>query len=760
MLPFGELRGGFIMRSDLGELITEVNEVDQQETVPLGTAQWMGLWDANRRLGWQADLSGRLLIGEALDAEATTLSYTDDRHVTLIAGTRGGKGAGVIVPNLCRWRGSCIVIDPKGENATVTARRRGGGSDYTDGMGQEVRILDPFGEVPLASSLKARFNPLDVIDPDSDLAVDDAGRIAAAIIVRESKNDPFWEDAARGLVKGLILHVLTFPSFKDIRNLVTVRKLLMEGDWLGIGAARAMGVEEHLPTPFAMLWQSMIRNKAFDGVVSGVGEQMFSMANKSEKTLSGILEQARTSTVFLDGAPMRRLLEKSDFDLSEIKTSPRGLTIYLTLPQRYMDTHFRWLRLMVTLALGEMERIKGRPKTGYPTLFLLDEFPGLKRMEVIENAVAQAAGFGVKFFFVTQNLPQLKHEYDENWETFVSNSGLKIFFQVDDHFSREYLSKLLGEREVRRQSHSTSDSRSTSDTEGTSATNTFGRSDNTGFSNIQNYMFFGERGDNSRSSGTSVSDSHGTSRSTSQSNSKTDGVSEGVHKRPLLSPDEIGRFLSRIDDKGHPAYPGLILALTPGQHPLAARRINYFESPKFEGCFDPHPDHPPPLTLAELADRDAHRAAQRAAQRAAAQIPPWAQPAAAQIPPWARPVIEPETDGLWDKLRLIWFSLTSKLPAISGAVVLGVIVLVVIAARHIPSSPASIASGPAVVDHPAQLNLRDCPAANCGIVATLNKGDPVTVTKSYDNGWKAVSVRYKNGTTVEGFVNGEFLSRK
>ena len=26
----------------------------------------------------------------------------------------------------------------------------------------------------------------------------------------------------------------------------------------------------------------------------------------------------------------------------------RGLTIYLTLPQRYMDTHFRWLRLMVS----------------------------------------------------------------------------------------------------------------------------------------------------------------------------------------------------------------------------------------------------------------------------------------------------------------------------------------------------------------------------------------------------------------------------
>ena len=585
------------MRSDLAELITEVNEVDQQETVPLGTAQWMGLQEATQRLGMSPNQSDRMWIGEAFDGSATPLGYSDDRHVTLVSGTRGGKGAGVIVPNLCQWRGSCIVIDPKGENATVTARRRGDGSDYAHGLGQEVRILDPFGEVPLASSLKARFNPLDVIDPESDLAVDDAGRIAAAIIVRESKNDPFWEDAARGLVKGLILHVLTFPSFKNIRNLVTVRRLLTEGDWLGIEIAKGQGVDaKDLPSPHNFLWQAMIRNKAFGGVVSGVGEQMFSMSDKAEKTLTGILEQARTSTIFLDGAPMRRLLEKSDFDLNAIKTSARGLTVYLTLPQRYMDTHFRWLRLMVTLTLGEMERIKGPPKTGYPTLFLLDEFPGLKRMEVIENAVAQAAGFGVKFFFVTQNLPQLRHEYDENWETFVSNSGLKIFFQIDDHFSRNYLSNLLGEREVQRRSRSGSDSQSqsTSTTDGRSSTYTTGTSNNSSDGETRDPGLFGFRGplrqrNSSTSWGTTTSEAHGksSSRSDSQSASSTAGWSDGIHKRPLLSPDEIGRFLSRIDDKNNPAYPGLVLALTPGHHPLAAHRINYFELAEIRGLLRP-----------------------------------------------------------------------------------------------------------------------------------------------------------------------------
>ena len=99
---------------------------------------------------------------------------------------------------------------------------------------------------------------------------------------------------------------------------------------------------------------------------------------------------------------------------------------------------------------------------------------------------------------------------------------------------------------------------------------------------------------------------------------------------------------------------------------------------------------------------------------------------------------------------------------IGGAVVLGVIAVVAITALNIRSSPASIISGPAVVDNAPQLNLRTCPAAtaNCGIITKLNRGDEVTVTKSYDNGWKAVTVRNDDGTTVKGFVNGDFLSRR
>jgi WD40 repeat protein len=99
------------------------------------------------------------------------------------------------------------------------------------------------------------------------------------------------------------------------------------------------------------------------------------------------------------------------------------------------------------------------------------------------------------------------------------------------------------------------------------------------------------------------SDGTSFSRSRSGGDSTTSGWSEGVHKRPLLNPDEIGRLLARVDDRRRPGYPGLVLALVPGEHPLLARRVNYFESPRFLGFFDPHPNHSPPPTLAELGNR-------------------------------------------------------------------------------------------------------------------------------------------------------------
>jgi hypothetical protein len=166
------------------------------------------------------------------------------------------------------------------------------------------------------------------------------------------------------------------------------------------------------------------------------------------------------------------------------------------------------------------------------------------------------------------------------------------------------------------QSDSTSNTfgESVTDSDGTSDSHSSGTSAGTNYQGWRWFTYFSsarQYGDNSATSNArtkSRSTGTSTSRSDSGSYSATDGWSESVHKRPLLNPDEIGRFLARIDDRRHQAYPGLLLAVMPGQHPLVACRVSYFQSSHFEGLFDPHPNHPPPPTLLELARLKAARA--------------------------------------------------------------------------------------------------------------------------------------------------------
>jgi type IV secretory pathway TraG/TraD family ATPase VirD4 len=549
----------------------------------LGTARWATenelyqLKYNGERRGKDADfiigLSSVNVKYSLLDVRREThfIAGRTDQHALICMGPRAGKGTSILVPNLVLWRGSCVVIDPKGENATITARRRGNGSEYAHGMGQKVHILDPFGVVTqISDDMRARFNPLQEIleilkGPRPDDAVDAAGQIADAIVVQDNDKDAFWQESARYLLKGLILHVVTAPEFEGRRTLVSVRSLLLRGDWLGIEAVRrenqslaAQGDEPITePDPFSLLWLAMVENPAFDGIVSGVGSSFQSMADRER---SSVLSTANRQTEFIESPAMRRSLEDSDFRLSDLKTDSRGISIYLSLPTRYMGTHYRWLRMFVTLMLDEMERIAHQPKSGYPVLMVLDEFPGLRRMRRIEDATAQIPGYGVKLAFVVQSLTQLKEIYKDNWETFVTSSGIRVFAANEDPFTLRYLSQRLGQREIIRTVQSTGQGSSSS----TSAS-------------YQPNQFLS------------------TGSNTSSNSNYSSGTSQQIHKHALMTEDELALTFS--------ATSHLSLAMVPGYYPAQLFRMKYYEMPAFRNTYDPHPDHPRPRTIYETQNQ-------------------------------------------------------------------------------------------------------------------------------------------------------------
>lgn len=445
------------------------------------------------------------------------LGIGDDRHAVLCAGSRAGKGRSCLIPTLLEYAGSVLALDPKGELANVTARRRAE-------LGQRVCIVDPFLVTSeRLSPYRTSFNPMALLAPDSPRLIVDAGLIADAIIVGSAQADPHWDESARNLVEGIILHVATYPSYEGRRNLVTVRDVLK----------RAFDKVQELPDDFEgdpppRMRAEMIHNAALNeddnpdlaAALEGAARDFY---DKADRERASVLSVALRNTKFLDYPELRQSLSGHDFDLADLKTAPGGLTVYLCLPAGRMATCNRWFRLFVNLALEAMERERAKP--AIPVLAVLEEFHVLGHMQQIEVAAALVAGFGMKLLIVLQDLTQLKRHYKDGWETFLGNAGIMAFFGNNDMTTLEYISKRCGQTSliIERKSEVT----------------------------------------------------------TAQRAGGATGMSWSLEVRELLTAEEASRFLGRDDRQQRQ------LIIRPGMPPAIIQRVKYDRHEYFKDKFDP-----------------------------------------------------------------------------------------------------------------------------------------------------------------------------
>ncbi|MBK1883536.1 type IV secretory system conjugative DNA transfer family protein [Luteolibacter pohnpeiensis] len=357
---------------------------------------------------------------ESITRGGVPIGSKDDRHRTLVAGSRSGKGRCVLIPELLTYGGSMIVLDVKGENAAITARWR------AQKLGQQVCILDPFQITPAhCSQYRARYNPLSILDPLSLTLVEDAGLIADALIVAQNSKDSHWDETAKAFIEGVILHVACGEFSPDERNLVTVAELIA-------------GKQGSLN----LLLDEMEEAGGPDNRVAAAARMIRDMGDNER---GSVLSNARKNLKFLDYDAMQASLSGHDFNLSDLKTKP--LTIYLVLPATRMATCRQWLRLFVNMTLAAIEKSPARPK--YAVQMILDEMPVLGHMKELESAIGQMAGLGLRITSVLQDLGQLKAIYKDRFETFLGNSGILQFFGNVDFFTSEWISKYLGSTTIR-----------------------------------------------------------------------------------------------------------------------------------------------------------------------------------------------------------------------------------------------------------------------------------------------------------------------
>jgi type IV secretion system protein VirD4 len=182
--------------------------------------------EAGDRLSAQQGIDlGRYYFQDS-DEIGAPLIYDDERHMVVFGPTGSGKTTRLLMVNLlsdCLTDRSVIVIDPKGELASVCAKHR-------HQIGHDVKVLDPFGKLRevIGNSPEHRylvehqliesagFDPLAILDPGTDDApnpdfYDDAAAIGEALIKIDG-TDPHWPESAQGLITGLVMWEAARPK--------------------------------------------------------------------------------------------------------------------------------------------------------------------------------------------------------------------------------------------------------------------------------------------------------------------------------------------------------------------------------------------------------------------------------------------------------------------------------------------------------------------------------------------------------------------
>ena len=356
-----------------------------------------------------------LLIGRDRKS-GKLLRYAGPSHLLTIAPTRTGKGVGTIIPNLLDYPGSVICIDPKGENARITAR-------YRAKFGP-VHVLDPFGVTGIPS---AAFNPLDRLDPAGLDLADDAMTLADALVYDApgEAGEAHWNEEAKALIAGILLWVACDPQAQgQDYTLEALRDCLT-----------------FAPDNSQRMLREMSRSTQARGLIARAANRHL---GKSDREAAGVLSAAQRHTHFLDSPRMSAVLGRSDFTFADVKTQPT--TVYLVLPPDRLATYARWLRLMLAQGLTDLARAPASPAR--PVLFLLDEFAALGRLEPVERAMGLMAGYGIQLWPILQDVHQLRALYERRAGTFLSNAGVLQIFGVNDHDSAKLVSDLLGQETV------------------------------------------------------------------------------------------------------------------------------------------------------------------------------------------------------------------------------------------------------------------------------------------------------------------------
>jgi type IV secretion system protein VirD4 len=348
------------------------------------------------------DSPSSLLLG-TLEANGNPavghIHWDGEGHLLTVAPTRSGKSTTTIVPNLVRYKGSCVVFDPKGELYRETADWR------RQNVGPVYRIA------PFEADTHA-FNPLETLTGPSD-----ARMIADQIMPYDPKAQDFFRKDAIAILSALIVYVAQNAP-QEYRNLGEIRHITS----LPLREFRDV-IGEMTKSPIPM--------------VANAAQIVFD--KDPERSIPSLRDTLNTELSLWDEPGVIKATSQNQVDFRALKDRPA--TVYITVPFHKIKAYSAFLKILLVTALEAMVENPNQPDI--PVLFVLDEFLSLGPFPKFRDAIQTHAGAGVRLWFFLQNLATLQEHYSDSWRAFF-DATVKMFFGTDDIFTGNLISTMLG----------------------------------------------------------------------------------------------------------------------------------------------------------------------------------------------------------------------------------------------------------------------------------------------------------------------------
>ena len=356
------------------------------------------------------------------------LNFGGQEHVFVSAPTRGGKGVGIVIPNLLNWPGSTIVLDVKKENWEITA-------GFRQSAGQRVYLFDPLD----AEGRTARYNPLGYVNRSNPTELyDDLQRIAGMLFLADARSgDPFWTDSARTAFIGIAGYIaetdeLPFTIGEVLRQMSASPE--MAKHFFAI-------IEARKNTPRALSQQCCTALTDF--------------LSNSDKALQSIRSTVTSKLNLWLNPRVDYATSANDFDLRELRRQP--ISIYLGVTPDNLNRLAPLLNLFFQQAVDLNSRLITEHDTTFKhqVMLMLDEFRALGNVEVINKGIAFLAGFGFRIVTIVQSPAQLRAVYGpDDAANFITNHGAEVVFTPKDLAVAKELSERFGFDTVSRTSRS------------------------------------------------------------------------------------------------------------------------------------------------------------------------------------------------------------------------------------------------------------------------------------------------------------------